>query len=119
MLCSGQSPLNMGLVKCNLYSAPQENKILACQSIIRPTIEYAASIWDPFTTKNISKVEKIQRSAARFVQNDYSRHSSVTSMLENMAILFKIRTGDIFVSAAERHFAPIKNTRIHQARYKH
>ena len=126
------SVIVMGLVKRNLYSALKETKILAYQSIVRPTIEYAASIWDPFTTKNISKVEKIQRSAARFVHNDYS-HSSVTSMLENLewttlqtrrkaarlTILFKIRNGDLCVSAAEKRLTSTKSTRIHQARYKH
>ena len=43
----------MGLVKRNLYAAPNETKILAYQSIVRPTLEYAASIWDPPTHRKI------------------------------------------------------------------
>ena len=44
-------------------------------------LEYAATIWDPYTKFNLTKLEKYQRRAARFVNEDYSRESSVTSML--------------------------------------
>ena len=123
----------MGLIKRNLYDAPKNTKALAYQSIVRPTLEYSATIWDPFTQKNISKLERVQRSAARFVCGDYSRHSSVTSMLQSLewpslqdrrkvarlANLFKIRNNDLFVTAAKKRLVPSKSKRIHPAKYKH
>ncbi|XP_072019123.1 uncharacterized protein [Amphiura filiformis] len=123
----------MGLVKRNLYAAPKETKILAYQSIVRPTLEYAASIWDPHTQKNITKLEKVQRSAARFVCSNYSRYSSVTSMLQELEWqslqnrreaarlinFYKIRKGDLHVTAADKRLIPTKSTRLHSARYKH
>ena len=67
----------MGLIKRNLYDAPKNTKTLAYQSIVRPNLEYSATIWDPKHKRALT--EKVQRSAARFACVDYSRHSSVTS----------------------------------------
>ena len=44
-------------------------------------LEYAATIRDPYTKFNLTKLEKYQRRAVIFVNGDYSRESSVTSML--------------------------------------
>jgi hypothetical protein len=42
------------------------------------------TVWDPYTKFNINKLEKWQRCAARFVNGDYSRENSVTSMLKEL-----------------------------------
>lgn len=44
-------------------------------------LEYAATIRDPYTKFNLTKLEKYQHRAVIFVNGDYSRDSSVTSML--------------------------------------
>ena len=44
-------------------------------------LEYAATIWDPYTKFNLTKLEKYQRRAVIFVNGDNSKESSVTSML--------------------------------------
>ena len=46
--------------------------------------EYASTVRDPSTEKNIKSVENMQRQAARFVKSDYRRRSSVTTMLERL-----------------------------------
>jgi hypothetical protein len=117
----------MGLVKRNLYSAPKETKVLAYQSIVRPSLEYAASIWDPHTAKNITKFEKVQRSAARCA---YSRHTTMLTELEwptlqlrrkasRLSNLYKIRNNELFVAAASKRQIPSRSTRRHQACRKH
>ena len=50
--------------------------------LVRPRVEYAASIWDPHTKDQINSIEKIQRRAARVVTNDHRKTSSVTKMLK-------------------------------------
>ena len=103
-----------------------------CTALVRPTLEYAASIWDPSTKKNITKLEKVQRSAARFVCSDYSNFSSVTSMLDKLewpplqdrrkcarlTNLFKIQNGELQVAAAKTRLQPTRSTRLHSARLR-
>merc|ERR1712035_308533 len=36
-------------------------------SMIRPRLEYAATVWSPHTKKNIRKLERIQRAATKMV----------------------------------------------------
>ena len=50
-------------------------------TFVRPTLEYAAAVWDPSTQRNINFLERVQRRGARFVSNDYRQTSSVTSMM--------------------------------------
>ena len=56
----------------------------AYASLVRPIAEYASVAWSPHTAKDISAIESIQRRAARFVFNDYSRNSSVSAMLADL-----------------------------------
>jgi len=52
--------------------------------MVRPIIEFASPVWDPHTILYTNKIESIQRSAARFCFNNYSRTSSVTIMLNKL-----------------------------------
>ena len=68
----------------NLSSCPKDIKEVSYKTLVRPQIEYAATVWDPSTKTGINKVEAVQRLAARFCHNDYRRTSSVTSMIQNL-----------------------------------
>ena len=57
---------------------------MAYRTILRPKLEYAAAVWDPYTQANIAKIESVQRRAARFVSHNYSREASVTTMLTTL-----------------------------------
>ncbi|KAI8497797.1 hypothetical protein Bbelb_244490 [Branchiostoma belcheri] len=54
------------------------------QTLVRPHLEYSATVWDPYTIKGIQAVEAVQRRAARVTLNDYQRTSSVTQMLNDL-----------------------------------
>ena len=54
------------------------------KTYVRPALEYSSSVWDPHTQDNINKLEKVQRRAARFTTNTYTRESSVTTLLQNL-----------------------------------
>jgi hypothetical protein len=49
-------------------------------------LEYGSVIWDPYLTRDIDELERIQRNGTRFVTGDYkSRHEgAVTNMLKNL-----------------------------------
>ena len=68
----------------NLSACPKDIKALSYKSLVRPQVEYAATVWDPPTKTSISKVEAVQRRAARFCHGDYRRTSRVTPMLQNL-----------------------------------
>ena len=68
----------------NLSSCPKDIKEASYKTLVRPQLEYAATVSDPATKTGIHKVEAVQRLAARFCQNDYRRTSSVTSMIQNL-----------------------------------
>ena len=74
----------LGFVRRNLQGAPKRSKSTAYTCLIRPGMEYAAPIWDPYLQKDIASLEKVQRKAARWVKSDYSSRSSVTSMLNDL-----------------------------------
>ena len=46
---------------------------------------YASAAWDPHSQNNVKSLERIQRQAARFCKNDYSREpGSVTKRLKEL-----------------------------------
>ena len=64
---------------------PTTIKAQCYTTLVRPTLEYASSIWSrPSKKDSINKVEAVQRRAARFATGDYQRTSSVTAMLQQL-----------------------------------
>ena len=55
--------------------------------MIPKPMEYAAVVWDPYYQTDIQQLEKVQRRAARWVLNDFSRYSSITNMLQQLSWL--------------------------------
>ena len=59
-------------------------KSKAYPTLVRPQLQYACSVWNPYTKRNIHQIELIQCKAARFVFRDYSNFSHVTPMLKQL-----------------------------------
>ncbi|MES9880859.1 MAG: reverse transcriptase family protein [Sedimenticola sp.] len=74
----------LGFVKRNIKTTNPKVREQTYKTLVRPQIEYASVIWDPYTQQNINKIEMVQRRAARWTVNDYSRQSSVTDMLSSL-----------------------------------
>ena len=46
---------------------------------VRPLLDYAAFVWSPHTAANTSKLQCIQRHAARYMMSDHERFMSSVS----------------------------------------
>ena len=121
----------LGFVRRNLRVNSKSSKETAYKMLVRPKTEYAAVVWDPHTKDNITKLEKIQRRAARVVMQDYKQTSSVTEMLKaldwpslelrrkasRLTTLFKIDTGKVNVSIKPQP-APTRSRRAHDRQFQ-
>ena len=52
--------------------------------MVRPILEYAYTVWDPYKEGQIRKIENVQRRSARFVLNRYKQTTSVTNLLSHL-----------------------------------
>ena len=102
----------LGILQRNLSSCSRAVKERSYLSSVRPIVEYATVAWSPHTKKGINGIESVQRRAARFINNDYSRYSSVSSMLTDfnwlslqsrrricdLGMFYKIHRGQVNIS---------------------
>ena len=52
---------------------------------MRPHLEYASTVWDPWKVKHIKQIEAVQRRSARFVKNCWDRKTgTVTNLLNEL-----------------------------------
>ena len=71
----------LSFLRRNLKGCPEKLK-QTCFTLIRSSMEYGATVWDPYQKYNSDKVERVQRRAARFDKSWYSKYSSVSDMLD-------------------------------------
>ena len=115
----------IGFLRRNLNIASTSVKSLAYLSLVRPTIEYASAVWDPFLDCDIRRIEMVQRRAARYVLNRYHNTSSVTEMLNTLnwptlqdrrcharlTMMYKIANGLISIDSANQLIHTTRSTR--------
>ena len=58
----------LNLLRRNITKCSQITKQCANKALVRPTLEYACSVWDPFQANHISKLEAVQPKGARCVR---------------------------------------------------
>ena len=99
----------LGLVKrtCKDTHDQRVRKLLFC-ALVRPILEYASSLWSPYTIKHKKLVENVQRRATKFIL-DYPQDLTYADRLakikilplefrrdiSDLCLLFKSRTGAI------------------------
>ena len=74
----------LNFIQRNFHSWSKTVKGNLYKTIVQPHLEYANVAWNPGTQQNKDSLQKVQRRAARFVSNDFSPSSSVTSMLNDL-----------------------------------
>lgn len=74
----------LGFVRRNLRISSPVIKERAYKGLVRPKVEYASTVWNPYTVHHTHKIEMVQRRAARWVLNRHHNTSSVTDMLDHL-----------------------------------
>ena len=82
----------LGLIKrtCRGWKDTETLKTLYC-TLVRSQVEYGSVVWSPYTSRNIDKLERIQRRGTKFIlgQNDNSYEDRLKCL--NMLSLEKRR----------------------------
>jgi len=124
---SSKASRTLGFIRRNLGRCTPEVKENAYLSLVRPSLEYASTVWDPYQNTLIKELEQVQRRAARFVFNNYQDTSPgcVTSLLDklqwepleqrrkkqNMVMCYKIQHNLIDIDPGKYYSAGDNRTR--------
>ena len=63
-------------IRCEIY-----------KSLVRPSMEYGRIVWDPHQQTRIKTLEAVQNKGARYVNQDWDRYKSVTTMKKDLGWL--------------------------------
>ena len=115
-------------MKRNLKHCPQDSRRTAYLSLVRSTLEYSSIVWDPYLQKDIDKLEKVQRQAARFITGNYiSRDQGCVSQMlaelnlpplqdrrkaNRLTFLYKVVEGLVPAMQSHDYLTPIRGKRL-------
>ena len=120
----------LGFLRHNLALAPRHTKEVAYKTLVRPQLEYAAPI-----EIQTDKVEKVQRTAARWTCRRWRDTSSVGEMLDelewpslesrrersSLTFFYKIHSGTTLSLDKDKYLTPAPNLRrtraLHESQY--
>ena len=77
---------SLGFLRRDLRYCPQSCRQTADQALIRSKLEYVNEVWDPYQQGDIDKIERVHRSATRFITKDYKSRQDgcVLTMLDKL-----------------------------------
>ena len=79
---TGKANSSLAFLRQNLHNCPKQIKTQVTYSLVRSHLEYACSVWDPHTQKNLQSIEKVQRRTTNLVKKCNQRTpGTVTSLL--------------------------------------
>ena len=68
----GKGMRTLGFIRRNLRECSIEVKKTAYTTLVRPSLEYTSTVWDPHTAVDSQRIEQAQRKAARFAYTNYT-----------------------------------------------
>ena len=82
----------LNFIRCNLSKCSKEVKESTYLTLVKPCLEDAACVWDPYLLYHKREIEKVQRRAVIWTLSDYCRYNSVTDnhMLSQLCMWWAI-----------------------------
>ena len=76
----------LGFLRRNMRDCSHEVRCATYTALVRPTLEYASTVWDPHKKQDMDLLETVQRKAARYACNCYLERTpgTVTALLERL-----------------------------------
>ena len=127
----GNTTLHM--ISRNLRYCPRNTRSLAYSTLVRPKLEYCASVWDPHQQRDIDALERINRRAARVTYNKLwrERDVSVSALLadlkweplrerrrqKRLSLMYRV-THELVAVPPTRLEKPARTTRGHSFKYR-
>ena len=74
----------LNFIQRNIKTKNQKVRETAYNTLVRPQLEYAAPVWDPYTKEKVLQLEKVQRRAARWTTSSFDYRSSTTEIVNNL-----------------------------------
>ncbi|MCG8035005.1 MAG: reverse transcriptase family protein, partial [Candidatus Thiodiazotropha taylori] len=124
----------LGFLRRNLSECTKPVKSAAYTTLVRPILEYSSPVWDPSSVEDISKLEKVQKQAARFAHGNYHDRTPgcVSKMVsdlgweplqqrrqaDRLTTLFKIQRGLVETDAGDVLRPNDRRTRGQQRLYQ-
>ena len=83
---AGKANRTLGFLRWNFKECVREVKAATYTTMVRPVLDYAFTVWDPYHQGDIQTLEQVQRGAARYVYNDYTTRTPgcVTAMVKDI-----------------------------------
>ena len=115
----------------NLRGCPVTTQTNVYKAMIRPLVEYAAPVWDPYHQNHIQKVERIQRQSARRIFQDFSYTTSASTLVSKLKLptleqrrntakatmIYKIMNGLVDITPVQGTLTPAnRSTRRHTSK---
>lgn len=77
---------SLGYIRRNFKYSPSSLKLVLYKTLVRPKLEYAASVWHPGIASLTDELEAVQNRSCRFILSSYHRTSSVTTMKATLSL---------------------------------
>ena len=81
---SSKATKTLALFRRNLAVAPKNITEVVYKTLVRPKLDYAAPIWNPYSKLQINQVEKVQRTATRLTCRRWRNTRCVGEMLDEL-----------------------------------
>jgi len=75
---------SLRFIRQNVKTHNKQLKKATYRTYVHPQVEYCSTIWHPWQKHLTNRIEMVQKSAARYVQNYYHYTSNVTNMLREL-----------------------------------